>query len=125
MRLGAIASGATEALSESGGTLADAYRHGQYDNGGLAAANKSLVTNAVLNSALNAGLGMFAKHNQAIRNPITRFLSQTGEQVVNELLQEPSQQVIEKLQQEIFITMRTFCRLSLMKQKNGRKPHWN
>ncbi|MBR0186020.1 MAG: hypothetical protein IJQ24_08330 [Synergistaceae bacterium] len=94
--LGAIVAGGMEALSESGGTLADAYRHGQYDNGGLAAANKSLVTNAVLNSALNAGLGMFAKHNQAIRNPITRFLSQTGEQVVNELLQEPSQQVIEK-----------------------------
>lgn len=93
---GAIAAGATEALSESGGTLGEAYRQGMYDNGGLAAANKSFAANVALNSILDTTLGRFAPYTEKIRNPITRFAAQTGGQVINELLQEPSQQVIEK-----------------------------
>ena len=93
---GALASGLTEALSESGGTLGEAYRQGRYDDGGLATANKSLAANAMLNFALDSSLGRFAPHTEKIRNPFTRFGVQTGEQIINELLQEPSQQVIEK-----------------------------
>ncbi|MBQ4430783.1 MAG: hypothetical protein II877_04715, partial [Synergistaceae bacterium] len=94
--VGAIISGVTEALSESGGTLGDAYRQGLYDNGGLAAANKSFLSNAALNSGLNLMGGMFSPWMSNIRNPLTRYAAQTAGEVLNELVQEPSQQVIEK-----------------------------
>lgn len=97
---GAILSGLTEALSESGGTAADAYRQGLYDNGGLAAANKSFAVNALLNAGLNAGAGMFSPWMSRIRNPITRYATQTAGEVLNELIQEPSQQTIEKSAQQ-------------------------
>ena len=92
--LGAIASAATEALSESGGTLADAYRQGMY-NQGLEAADKSFAANLALNSVLNAFLGPFNSKTAGIRNPVTRHLRSTAEQVLNEIIQEPSQKVIE------------------------------
>ncbi|MBQ3586256.1 MAG: hypothetical protein II964_06020, partial [Synergistaceae bacterium] len=97
--LGAIASGATEALSESGGVLADAYRQGMYREG-LEAANKSFLANLALNSVLNAFLGPFSKGTAAIRNPITRHLAGTAGQVLNEIIQEPSQKVIENAANE-------------------------
>ena len=93
---GALAAGGLEALSESGGTLGEAYRLGKYDEGGLAAANKSFVANALLNSGLNYGLGFFSPWTASIRNPITKFAARTAGSVLNELIQEPSQQVIEK-----------------------------
>lgn len=97
---GAILSGLTEALSESGGTAADAYRQGLYDNGGLAAANKSFAVNALLNAGLNKYMGMFSPWMSRIRNPITRYATQTAGEVLNELVQEPSQQTIEKSAQQ-------------------------
>ncbi|MBR0168719.1 MAG: hypothetical protein IJQ08_08605, partial [Synergistaceae bacterium] len=93
---GALAAGGLEALSESGGTLGEAYRLGKYDEGGLAAANKSFLTNAALNFTLDSGLGFFAPWTAGIRNPITKFAARTAGSVLNELIQEPSQQVIEK-----------------------------
>lgn len=91
----ALSIGGAEALSESGGVLADAYKQGQYDQG-LATAGKSFLTNAGLNSALNIGLGPFAEHVAKMRNPLSRFGLGTVEEVINELIQEPSQQTIEK-----------------------------
>ncbi|MBR0168882.1 MAG: hypothetical protein IJQ08_09435, partial [Synergistaceae bacterium] len=93
---GAIISGLTEAMSESGGVLGDAYRQGLYDDRGLAAANKSLAANAALNGVLNTTLGMFSPWTKNIRNPLTRYAAQSGTEVLNEILQEPSQQTIEK-----------------------------
>gem|GEM_PF-5271017 len=97
---GLIAAGATEALSESGGTLGDAYRQGKYDDGGLAAANKSFAANALLNAGLNYVGGHFSPLTSNIRNPITKFAVNTLGQIGNELLQEPSQQTIEKATQD-------------------------
>ena len=92
---GALLSGLTEALSESGGTMGEAYKQGMYDEG-LTTANKSLAANALLNTALNASFGSFAPHTDKNRNPYARFGVQTAEEVLNELIQEPSQQTIEK-----------------------------
>ena len=106
---GALISGITEAASESGGTLGDAYRQGLYDNGGLAAANKSLGANALLNSGLNIAGGMFSPWMSRIRNPLTRYATQTAGQVLNELVQEPSQQTIEKSAQQSLNNGGNFC----------------
>ncbi|MBQ6919666.1 MAG: hypothetical protein IJQ74_04995, partial [Synergistaceae bacterium] len=97
---GLIAAGATEALSESGGTLGDAYRQGKYDDGGLAAANKSFAANALLNAGLNYVGGHFSPLTAGIRNPLTKFAVNSLGQIGNELLQEPSQQTIEKATQD-------------------------
>lgn len=98
--LGGLVSAATEAASESGGTLGDAYRQGKYDDGGLAAANKSFAANALLNAGLNYVGGHFSPFTAGIRNPFTKFAVNTLGQIGNELVQEPSQQTIEKAAQD-------------------------
>ena len=94
--IGALTKGGLESLSETGGQFADAYRAGLYDDGALSNATKSFVSNAILNTGLNYTVGQFNPKFAAIRNPITRFLAQTGGEVANEILQEPSQQTIER-----------------------------
>lgn len=91
-----LIAGAGEALSEAGGFMGDAYRNGQYDNGALSTANKGFAANAVLNTGLNYLLSPFGKIAGKIENPVARYLVGTGTETLNELLQEPSQQVIEQ-----------------------------
>ena len=55
-----------------------------------------MAANTALNTTLNYGLGLFAPWTENIRNPLTRYAAQTGTEVLNEILQEPSQQTIEK-----------------------------
>ena len=97
--IGGLTQGAGESLSEAGGFLADAYKNGQYDNGAIGVANQSFLTNLALNSLLDTTVGRFNPKVDAIENPFKHWLAATGAEVVNEILQEPSQQVIEKAAQ--------------------------
>lgn len=97
--VGGFTQGAGESLSEAGGFLADAYKNGQYDNGAIGVANKSFGTNFLLNTLLDTTVGRFNPKVNAIENPFKHWLASTGAEVVNEILQEPSQQVIEKAAQ--------------------------
>lgn len=92
----AIMAGSSEALSEAGGFMGDAYRNGQYDNGALGAANKSFLANAVLNTGLDYHLAPYGKLTENIANPFKRYAYGTIGEVLNEILQEPSQHVIEE-----------------------------
>ena len=92
----AIWSGVSEALSEAGGFMGDAYRNGQYDNGAIGTADKMFLANAALNSLLNVTLGRFNPRVDAIKNPFTRWGVGSIAEMINELVQEPSQQIIEQ-----------------------------
>lgn len=96
---GALIAGSTESLSEAGGFLGDAYRQGQYDNGALSTAGKNFLANLALNTGLNATIGRFNPKIDAIKNPFKRWAVGGLAEIGNELLQEPSQQVIEQASQ--------------------------
>ena len=93
--IGAGISGGLESLSEAGGFLGDAYANGMYDKG-LGVANQSLLANAGLNIGLDLLTGPFSPYTRGTINPYKRFIYGTLGEVANELLQEPSQQVIEQ-----------------------------
>ena len=92
----AAAMGGTEALSETGSFLGDAYKNGQYDNGALGTATKNFAANAALNTGLNYFFAPFGTIAKKVPNPYLRYIAGSGIEVGNELLQEPSQQVIEQ-----------------------------
>ena len=94
--LAAAVGGVGEALSEAGGFMGDAYREGQYDKGAISAANKGFAANALLNTGLNIALSPFGGLAGKIENPVGRYVVGTGQEVLNEMLQEPSQNVIEQ-----------------------------
>ena len=96
---GALWAGASEALSEAGGFMGDAYRQGMYDNGALSTAGKSFLANLILNTGLNATVGRFNPYIDAIKNPFVRWGLTFPAEQINELLQEPSQQVIQQAAQ--------------------------
>lgn len=95
----ALWSAASEAISETGGFLGDAYRNGQYDNGALGVATQSLLANLALNSLLNSIVGHFEPNVENATGAFNLWTKRAGEQVLNEILQEPSQQVIERAAQ--------------------------
>ena len=90
-----LAHSGLEALSEAGGFMGDAYRNGMYDRA-IGTANKSFATNFLLNAALDYGTGRFSKTIQGIQNPYKKWAAETASEIVNEILQEPSQHVIEE-----------------------------
>ena len=92
----AIISGVGEALSEAGGQLGDAYREGMYDKGAIGAINKGFLANAALNTGLEYLAGPFGKIPGKIENPVGRYAAGTVGEIINEILQEPSQNVIEE-----------------------------
>ena len=92
----AIISGAGEALSEAGGQLGDAYREGMYDKGAIGAINKGFLANSALNIGLDYFTGPFGKLVGGIKNPVGRYAAGTASEILNEILQEPSQNVIEQ-----------------------------
>ena len=92
----ALGMGGSEALAETGGFLGDAYRSGRYDDEVLSTAGKNFLTNMALNTTLDYFLSPVGKVASKVANPVGRYLAGTGSQIVNELLQEPSQQVIEQ-----------------------------
>ena len=91
----ALGMGGSEALSEAGGFLADAYKNGQYDNGAIAAADKDFLANMALNTTLDYALSPFGTFASKAKTPLGRVARGMLSEQVNELLQEPSQQVIE------------------------------
>ena len=117
----AIASGGLESLSEAGGFLADAYRNGQDNDKALANSFFNFGTNAVVNIGLDWLLAPFgilntslkdvnsikrpflrnmASRIQSIKNPYLRKIVtsglETGQEILNETFQEPSQRLIEE-----------------------------
>ena len=92
----ALAAGGLESLAEAGGMLGDAYDSGQYGNEALNAANKSFVSNFILNSTLNRIFGPVGKATEAIKNPFLRYLASGITEILNEEFQEPSQEVINQ-----------------------------
>ncbi len=84
-----------EALSEAGGFMGDAYRRGMYDKGALSTATKSLGTNFLLNMALDYGTSRLSPYVRNIQNPYKRWAAGAGAEILNEIMQEPSQHVIE------------------------------
>ena len=92
----ALVMGAGEALSEAGMFMSEAHRQGKDVGDALSAANKSFLTNATLNTGLNYFLSPFGKWAGKVENPINRYLVGTASELANELLQEPSQHVIEQ-----------------------------
>lgn len=97
--LGALTSGGLESLTEAGGFLGEQYRNGQYNNGAVGNAWKDAITNFVLNTGLDFSVGRFAPYIQALPNGGERFIYGGLAEIANELLQEPSQQVIEQAAQ--------------------------
>lgn len=75
--------------------MGDAYRNGLYDRA-IETANKSFATNFALNAALDWGTGRFSKTVQGIQKPYNKCAAETASEIVNEILQEPSQHVIEQ-----------------------------
>ena len=94
----ALAEAAGESLSEAGGFLADAYRRGQYDQGAISGMLQSFGTNFLLNGALDLSIGHFSPifENVYKNNPIKLRMARGVGQILNEILQEPGQQVIEQ-----------------------------
>ena len=110
--------GGLEASSEAGSFLADAYKRGQFGDEALKKAGWNLLTNAGLNIGLDYFLSPFGKiaggvtggevtnpyfrrvvqRINSIKNPYLRKLARGsiigGSEVLNELFQEPSQQLI-------------------------------
>ena len=85
-----------EALSEAGGFMGDAYRNGQYDNGALGTATNSFASNFILNAALDRLTSRLSPYVQGIENPYVKRIAEGASEVLNEILQEPSQHVIEQ-----------------------------
>ncbi len=92
--IGALIAGAGEALSEAGGFMGDAYEQGQYDKA-LGVANALFLTNLAANAGLDYGLGWFSPYVDNIVNPYKKWLLAGLGEVANEVLQEPTQHVIE------------------------------
>ena len=92
---GLLTHGASEALAETGEFMTNAYDQGKF-NDSLGVSNKNFLTNLALNNTLDYFLGWFSPIFQnSSPNPLIRYGGAFLGEEANELLQEPSQKVIQ------------------------------